>query len=162
MILMRKGKSGQTTYRAKVYVDGRQITKTFKRKRDAELWKQQMVVDRERGVLKLDAKKDEIPSFREFQERWYSTKSMSISMRTQEGYRAILDVHILPFLGEKKLDQITINDGHDLIGKLKAKGKNPKGVNLVLGLLKAILGDAVKWEILELNRKPFCKNVLNY
>jgi hypothetical protein len=38
MILEKKKKDGSSSYRAKVYINGRQVTKTFRRKKDAQLW----------------------------------------------------------------------------------------------------------------------------
>lgn len=151
MILSKKNKSGNISYRVKVYVNGRQVAKTFTRKRDAELWKQKMVVDRERGYLKLEAQKNSSPTFLEFQEQWFNTKSIELAPRSQENYRSILDIHLNPFLKETKIGNISMLDGHKLISLLKSKGKNPKGINMVIILLKGILNDAVKWEILSIN-----------
>lgn len=61
--------------------------------------------------------------------------------------------HILPVIGEIKLKDLRITHGHQVLAKLRAKGRSPKGINMTLGVLKGILNDAVRWEILNLS--PF-------
>lgn len=152
MILENKKQDGSTSYKVKVYVNGRQVTKTFRRKADAKLWKQQMIVDRERGVLKPDnAETNRL--LRDFSAQWFTTKVVGKSPKTQSSYRIQLEHHILPELGELKLKELKITHGHELIAKLRAKGKSPKGVNMALGVLKSMLNDAVRWEVLEVS--PF-------
>ena len=151
MIKMNKKKDGTLSYRVKVYVDGEQVTKTFVRKKDAELWKQQMIVDRERGVLKLESKECQL-TFGEFSQQWLETKVLGIALKSRDSYQTIIKHHLLPKLASKRLIDIGMKDGHQLIAHFKALGKSPKGINMVMGLLKAMLNDAVRWEIIEVNR----------
>ncbi|MBH48743.1 MAG: hypothetical protein CME71_11295 [Halobacteriovorax sp.] len=152
MILENKKQDGSVSYKVKVYVNGRQVTKTFRRKSDAKLWKQQMIVDRERGFLKLE-NPEASQTLRDFSVQWFQTKVIGKSPKTQSSYRIQLEHHILPHLGDFKLKELKISLGHDLISKLRAKNKSPKGINMALGVLKSMLNDAVRWEVLELN--PF-------
>ncbi len=151
MIKMNKKKNGTTSYRVKVYVEGRQVTKTFTRKRDAELWKQQMIVDRERGVLKLENAQCQF-SFSEFCDQWIETKALQIARKTLDSYHCILRNHLRPVLGKKKLPDIGMKEANQLVALLSHLGKSPKGINMILGLLKAMLNDAVRWELLPHNR----------
>ena len=152
MIQEMRKKDKSCTFKVKVYVQGRQVTKTFRRKKDAQLWQQQMVVDRERGVLK-PTNSAATKTLAEFSREWFTTKVSGKSPKTVSAYGTQLEHHILPVLGEVKLKDLKITHGHQVLAKLRAKGKSPKGINMALCLLKGILTDAVRWEILELN--PF-------
>ncbi len=70
MIQELKKKDGTSTFKVKVYIEGRQVTKTFRRKKDAQLWQQQIVVDRERGVLK-PTNQEALKTLAEFSREWF-------------------------------------------------------------------------------------------
>lgn len=152
MIQEKKKRDGSSSYRAKVYINGRQVTKTFRRKADAKLWIQQHIVDRERGVLNL-INQTATKSLNEFSQEWFTTKVSGKSPKTMSAYQIQLQRHILPVIGEIKLKDLRITHGHQVLAKLRAKGRSPKGINMTLGVLKGILNDAVRWEIL--NVSPF-------
>src|SRR5947207_11062926 len=59
----------------------------------------------------------------------------------------ILNVHLVPLLGTKKLDAITNEDVQRLKNHLKEKA--PKTVNNVLTVLSTMLKKAVEWEAIE-------------
>ena len=152
MIQEMKKKDGTSTFRVKVYIEGRQVTKTFRRKKDAQLWQQQIVVDRERGVLK-PINHEASKTFAEFSREWFTTKVSGKSPKTISAYRTQLEHHLLPVIGEIKLKDLKIAHAHQVLAKLRAKGKSPKGINMALCVLKGILNDAVRWEILTVS--PF-------
>ena len=62
----------------------------------------------------------------------------------------ILDVHLIPLLGSKKLDAITTEQVQQL--KHRLKDRAPKTVNNVLTTLNVLLKTAVAWD--ELDRFP--------
>ena len=152
MIIEYKNKDGSTTYRAKIYLDGRQVTETFKRKKDAQSWKQQMLVDRLRGNLKTSAQESS-KTLIEFSHDWFLTRVSSKSPKTQTSYQTQLEKHILPVIGKIRLCDLRIIHGHKVVSSLRAKNKAPKGINIALCVLKSILNDAVKWDILD--KSPF-------
>lgn len=152
MILEMKKKDGSSSFRAKVYINGRQVTKTFRRKKDAQLWRQQHLVDRERGILNL-VNQMSLKTLIEFSHEWFTTKVTGKSPKTVSAYRIQLERHILPVIGEVKLKDLRITHGHQVLAKLRAKGKSPKGINMALCVLKGMLNDAVRWEVLTVS--PF-------
>jgi integrase len=89
----------------------------------------------------------------EFSQEWFTTKVSGKSPKTASAYQAQLVHHILPVIGEIKLKDLRISHGHQVLAKLRSKGKAPKGINIALGVLKAILNDADRWEVL--NVSPF-------
>ncbi|MFP5492023.1 MAG: tyrosine-type recombinase/integrase [Bacteriovoracia bacterium] len=152
MIIDYQNKDGSVTYRAKVYIDGRQMTETFKRKKDAQLWKQQMLVDRQRGTLKTAAQESN-KTLSEFSQDWFETRVSNKSPKTQTSYRTQLENHILPVIGKIRLCDLRIIHGHKVVSALRSKNKSPKGINMALCVLKGILNDAVKWDVID--KSPF-------
>ena len=59
----------------------------------------------------------------------------------------ILRVHLLPLLGDKRLDAITTEDVQRLKADLKTKA--PKTVNNVLTVLNTLLKKAVEWGVID-------------
>ncbi len=150
MIIQKQKKDGSFSYKVKIYVEGKQVTKTFRRKADAQQWERQMIVDRERGLLRPENPEAQKP-LREFACTWLETHLGGRSPKTRRSYEMILRLHILPVLGEMKLNELRMKDGLSLVNHLRDKGKSPKGINMATGLLKGILNDAVKHEILTHN-----------
>ena len=59
----------------------------------------------------------------------------------------ILNTHLVPLLGAKKLDAITNEDIQRLKHRLQTK--SPKTVNNVLTVLNVLLKTAVEWDVIE-------------
>ena len=60
---------------------------------------------------------------------------------------SIFKVHLVPFLGAKKLDAITTEDVQRLKSRLRKK--SAKTVNNVLTVLNTLLKKAVEWDVIE-------------
>lgn len=122
------------------------------------------------GEFNLDEpkKKKTIPLFKDFAKGFMQTYSaMNHKESTQESYQSALDQHILPFFGEKPLNEITRKDVKDFIGEmLKEKpkegaevkdGKVPTvkksqaTVRNLKAYLSCILSEAVDDEIIDVN-----------
>ena len=61
--------------------------------------------------------------------------------------KSILRVHLIPALGQKRLDAITTEDVQQL--KVRLKHKAPKTVNNVLTVLNVLLKTAVEWGVID-------------
>ena len=59
----------------------------------------------------------------------------------------MLRVHLIPALGQKRLDEITNEDVQSL--KHRLRDKSPKAVNNVLTVLNRLLKTAADWEVLD-------------
>ena len=98
--------------------------------------------------------KKEVPTFSDFAQRFYDSgvaeqlKPSAIATR-----ESIMRVHLIPALGQKRLDQIEVMDVNDL--KKRLAGREKKTVNNVLGCLSAVLKLAVEEKALE--RLPWTK-----
>ncbi len=91
----------------------------------------------------------EVPTLREFAPRFMDGHARA-NQQKASGIAAkdlILRVHLMPFLGAKKLDALTTEDVQRLKGRLANKA--PKTVNNVLTVLNTLLKKAVEWAVLD-------------
>ena len=107
--------------------------------------------DHERHVLQHGPSrpKKEVPTLKEFAPRFLDGHARA-NRQKPSGIAAketILNVHLIPLLGSKRLDAITNEDVQRLKGELKDKA--PKTVNNVLAVLGVLLKKAVEWGVLE-------------
>lgn len=105
---------------------------------------------RERELFQNPRKqRKEIPTLNEFAPEFLEGYAIANRQKPSgiASKETILRVHLLPYLGKKKLDQITNKD----IQKLKARltSKAVRTVNNVLTVLNKLLKVAVEWEILD-------------
>jgi integrase len=96
----------------------------------------------------------------EFAKVWWDRHAVpNLQRHTLEGYASMLDVHVIPRLGDVRLQAIT----PELVGELRAEmataGVGDPAIRKTLTLLQSILERAVEWRHLDLNpargiRKP--------
>jgi integrase len=91
----------------------------------------------------------EIPTLRDFASRWLEAargdRQKPSTLRAKE---VILERHLLPALGTKRLDAIRADDVAALKARLAARGLAPKTTNNILVVLSGMLRTAVKWRLL--------------
>jgi len=107
--------------------------------------------DRERHLLQHgpDKKKKEVPTLEEFASRFITGHAVANRQKPSgvAAKQTILDVHLVPALGTRKLDAITNEDVQRL--KQKMHGKAPKTVNNVLSVLSVLLKKAMEWDVID-------------
>jgi integrase len=107
--------------------------------------------DRERHLVQhgLPEPKKEVPTLKEFALRFMSEHANANRQKPSSiaSKETILRVHLIPVLGEQRLDAITTAQVQQL--KEHLAGRAAKTVNNVLTVLNVILKTAVKWAILE-------------
>jgi integrase len=88
------------------------------------------------------------PTLREFHPRFIEEHCLAERHKPSgiERKQSAFRVHLLPLLGERLLDQITLEDVQRL--KVRLAGKRPKTVNNVLTVLNKTLGVAVDWGVI--------------
>jgi integrase len=107
--------------------------------------------ERERHLLQHGPTKPkkEVPTLAEFKERFMNGYAKA-NRQKPSGIAAkemIIRVHLVPFLGHKRLDAITNEDVQRLKSWLRAKAA--KTVNNVLTVLNVMLKTAVAWGVIE-------------
>src|SRR5688572_12007317 len=116
-------------------------------KSGAQRWGQ----DRERHLLQHgpEPAKKEVPTLKEFATRFMDGHARA-NRQKPSGIAAkemILRVHLIPALGNRRLDAIKSEDVQHLKHGLEAKA--PKTVNNILSVLNVLLRKAVEWEAIE-------------
>ncbi len=159
-----KTKKG-TYYREKIYIDGKSMfSPRFSRKTDANQWKARMEMEkgkyRSTGILPKVFQEQETFTFEEEATRWLETRvKLQLSTRSYEHYGNVLRKHLLPRFGKLKLHEVKISHGHELIMALQKKGHNAKGINIILGVMKRVLIEAIKENRLEKNALQYLKRM---
>lgn len=137
-------KNGTISFKEKVYLqNGQTVTKTFKRKTDAVLWKRQFVTERDKNKALGIAPLKENLRFSEIFELWYSRKVKSVmSFKTAADYKSMGKTHILPFIGIELIRSIERSHGDRMIQHLKDKKLANRTVNKVLTVFKQVVSFA--------------------
>jgi integrase len=89
------------------------------------------------------------PAFAEFSERWmreYVEPNNRLSSRRSKAIA--LRVHLIPFFGRLRLDQITVAQIDAFKAAKHRAGLNPKTVNNILSMLRCSLTTAHEWGLL--------------
>jgi integrase len=107
--------------------------------------------DRERHLLQHgpEPPKKEVPTLKDFaprflQEHAVANRQKPSSIASKE---SVLRMHVVPALGDKKLDAIKTEDVQRL--KHSLRGKSAKTVNNVLTVLNMLLKKAVEWNVID-------------
>lgn len=151
MIEVRKGKGG-TSYRASIYdSNGERQTQTFNSKTLAKEWERRALLRRDEQEAQGVTLNDRI-SLAAFAERWMNERVLvQLSASTKCSYERALRVHILPPLGEVTLRELRVDHANKIVAKLKQNGHSAKGIIIIIGVLQALLNDAVEWQCLSRN-----------
>ena len=85
-------------------------------------------------------------TFADVAERWLDISGGDLSPTTLRRYRQLLDLHILPALGDRPAHKIRTSDLDDLyLGLIRQKGLAPATVRQVHSVVRRALGQAVRW-----------------
>ena len=140
-----KNKDGKiVSYREKVYVNGRAVSKTFKRKSDAATWKKHVQSENKRkealGIAHIQS-----IDFGSFAKDWIEMKSnQGLAPKTIEEYQTTLNIYLLPVLENLTLEKITEGHGRKIIKKVVERRCGAKRINDAMVVLKQILNDAIR------------------
>jgi integrase len=107
--------------------------------------------DRERRLLQqgLPEAKKEVPTLKQFAQRFLDEHARANRQKPSgiASKETILRVHLIPALGDRKLDTITDEQVQRL--KLQLHDKASKTVNNVLTVLNVALKNAVAWKVID-------------
>ena len=96
----------------------------------------------------------------EFAELWWRRHAApNLERNTLNGYASLLDIHIIPMLGDVRLQSLSTEMIGDLRAEMAAAGVGNPTIRKTLTLLQSILERAVEWRHLDSNpargiRKP--------
>ncbi|OFZ26165.1 MAG: hypothetical protein A2381_08590 [Bdellovibrionales bacterium RIFOXYB1_FULL_37_110] len=145
---MIRNKNRTITYREKVYVNGRSVSKTFKRKSDAITWKKKLQTEKQQMDIWGQSLNSTV-LLGEFIKTWLQNKENSnVAPRTMDSYNGVINNYLLPLFASIHLRVISLAHGHKLLTHLHATSLKPVRINFILKIFKQILNDAVRWDYL--------------
>jgi integrase len=90
-------------------------------------------------------------TFAAWTERWWKAKRSTIATNTQLQYRTLLDRHVLPILGPRRLSSLRPIDVEELVAELDRGGLGTSGVSTSRKLVGQILEAAVVNDLVPTN-----------
>ena len=145
---------GRTVYVVRWYESGRGSTKrkrTFDRRRDAELFDASIRRARQLGQLASEVIGSNA-TLEEFLIEWWDTYAVArLRPNTLDSYTTLLDKWIVPYLGRKRLREISRETIDLYCARIHADGAGAPTVNRALGLLQGVFHRAVEWRRLAWN-----------
>ncbi len=137
----RKLPSGLNRWQA-TYVDGagKRRAKLFDRKSDGEAWLVDVRHDVARGVHTPGSLS---PTIKEAAALWIKRcNEKGLEPMTVKGYEEHVDLHIVPFIGARKLVEITVPAVNVFADQLREAGRSPEMVKRVVRSLGGIFKEA--------------------
>ena len=128
-------------YRARIRTErGKQVTKTFSRKVDAQAWEREQLRLRERPDLCLNPTVD--TTLRQFASLWLeSQKPPCLAPGSWANYESALRLHVLPWFGEDLLQELTLADWDDWWADFQDGGLSTRSLNHAL----VMVGTMYRW-----------------
>jgi integrase len=137
---------------------GRPRSRVVGRKTDADALDAELKRAKRLGSTALVNRSRE--TLEEFAQLWWKRHALpNLQRHTLQSYASMLDVHIIPRLGNVRMQAITPELISDLRAEMAAAGVGDPAIRKTLTLLQAILERAVEWRHLDSNpargiRKP--------
>jgi integrase len=142
----RLTEAGEARYDVRVRVGGRTVSKTFRRRRDAEGYAASIEADKLRGAL-IDPRAGRV-SFEEWATRWLEQRH-DLRPRTVDEYRSLLRTHLLPAFGATSVQAISPSSVRAWYASLAKR--YPARAAKAYRLLHVILATAVTDQLLLVN-----------
>lgn len=125
---------------------GKRRNKTFRTKKAAQDWAAETRVDLRRGLHVADG---DSPTVAEAAKLWITSceerdDDERLEESTVQQYRQHVDLHIVPFLGDTRLNEITVAAVKIFQDQLRGEGRSAAMRRKVISSLGAIFGDAIE------------------
>jgi integrase len=89
-----------------------------------------------------------VPLLAEYAATWLESIKGLVRPRTYGGYVYRLERHVLPKLGQRRLDEISIDDVLALIGDLRERGYSGWSIRSIFTPLSRVFSDAVRRDVI--------------
>ncbi|MFW2490951.1 tyrosine-type recombinase/integrase [Clostridium chromiireducens] len=118
----------------------------FKTKKEAEAWVTEILSKRNKGFI---APTEGNTLFKDYILKWFDEyKSKHISINTRTNYKSRIDTHIVPKLGEYKLNKITNAIIQDFYNSLIGESLKPSSVKKIMETVNGVLKYAQKSKLI--------------
>ncbi len=137
---------------------GRPIRRTVSAKTRTEVVRKLKVLSREIDDGLVTAER--APTLEVLFERWFvDVMAREVVRSTIDNYRSIVKFHILPTLGRKKVDELTVAEVDRLLAAKIASGLSPSTVHRIRAVLSQCLDQGIRWgvtprNVARLSRSP--------
>ena len=150
--IRKRGNSFQVSYYTHEFKNGKRVRKYksgFKNRKDAEKFLRSVIDDIESGI---DVQGSDV-LLKNFLFDWLDdySKIHNLSENTYRGYKVNIKNHIVPFLGDIKLNSLKPTDIDDFILYIGNKGLSATTQRYIIAVLRKSLKWAVKRRILSVN-----------
>lgn len=135
---IRRTPSGR--WKARYWADGKQLSKTFARKTDANDFLAAVQTDKRRGIW-IDPRKAETP-FGDWAEQWLANKH-SLEPSTRSRYQSQLKCHLLPAFGNMALGKISALTVQGWISSMISQKLSPRTIQSCHTQFASIMRSAV-------------------
>src|SRR6266516_4053586 len=163
VIEKRTLKNGRRAYRVRWREAGRgspDRMRSFDRHEDAVRFETEMRRRKQLGEL-ATAEPSKVTLDEFAREWWQRYASTELARKTQERYASIWDLHVLPWLGDLQLRQLTPAIVAGFQSELRLAGVGEPTIRKTLALLQAVCRDAITWGRLTSNPvKPIRKRAV--
>lgn len=136
-------------YVVRIRVHGRQVQRSARTLAEARTVRARLHLDPPAAAV------DSRTTLRSYAEAWLASyagrTAAGIRSESVAGYRAALETHVLPTLGDRRVAEITAQDVKRLAAALTAKPLKPASVRRVLVPLRALLADAAEEGVIRAN-----------
>ena len=126
--------------------DGREVTKTFPKRVQADQWAKEREADKLRGSWVNPRAGRE--TFEKWVERYLDAGATHKRATTLARTRAVLNHWFVPVLGKRAIGSITPHDVRTIVESMVAAGKAPRTVRSNYGVLRAAMSAAVDAELI--------------
>lgn len=131
---MSKGKLIRKTIR----VDKRRVSEYFKTKQQADEWYKAMKARKALEKHGIKTVASAVPTFMEYAAQWLEERRKEYPLSTTTGEESSLRLHLLPELGQLRMNQITVGRLRQVILSASMEDKNGKVKRLGLSMRKKL------------------------
>jgi integrase len=146
--IYRRGASHVVVYRDR---DGRQKKQTLATATAARAFKATVTADKSRGDFVAPTRTTLAEYYADWLPRYGGRTTRGIRTQTKAGYADVMERHVLPVLGDRRLSDIGPRDIAKLAHGLRDKNLSRNTVRLALAPLKALLATAFEEEVIRRN-----------
>ena len=137
---------------------GRPIRRSVSAKTRAEVVRKLKALSRQIDDGLVGAERS--PTLEVLFERWFSdVMAREVVRSTIDNYRSIVKYHVLPTLGRKRVDELTVAEVDRLLAAKMASGLSPSTVHRIRAVLSQCLDQGIRWgvtprNVARLSRSP--------
>ena len=134
-------------WRAQIYHQGQRISKNTETKAEALEWIRTMQSELDKGY----DFKGSTTTLKDYLPGWLENRRLSLRPKTAHQYAAIINNHILPEMGDKKLKDLRLIQIEQFYSGLLQKGLGPRTIRVIHNILHSSLDKAVRYGLVIFN-----------